>query len=387
MRPSAIVLCNLSMMCMATATNIPPVYLTTFGQVFGTTGPLTPEQLGRLGAFVFAGYMLGLIACSPLANRYNNPRAFLMAGHALAALSLVLIALSTSYVMLLISVLLVGVGAGIIELLASPVVSILSVEHKTSAMNKLHAYYAIGAVATISICSFFMWVDVNWRWVCASLAALPVFCFIGFAVTPVPKLVATEDRTRVRDLLRKPFFLLTLVAIILSGASELGAVTWLAAYAEKGLDYPNWIGGFALATFYLGMSFGRFAASVAVVKIGPLRMLAMACIVTIACISGAVLCPVRIAALASAIAIGVAASCMWPTTLGIIVSKFSAGGASMFGIIAALGNSGGVIMPWLMGIVTQKSNIALGFAVDMAAPLLLLAIIFVLSRISRKAGS
>jgi len=39
--------------------------------------------------------------------------------------------------------------------------------------------------------------------------------------------------------------------------------------------------------------------------------------------------------------VGLAGSCLWPTTLGVASDRFPRGGATMFGLLAAFGNPGG----------------------------------------------
>ena len=384
MRLGVIGLCNASMMCMAVATNLTPVYLTTFAVIYGSGTDLNSEQLGRIGAASFAGYMLGLACGIPIADRINNPRFFLMLGNALVAVSLGLMSLSTTYAMLLFSVLLLGTGAGIIELLTSPVVSTLASDHKAAAMNRLHGFYSIGAVGTIAVCSFFLWQGLSWRIVCGLIAILPLFCLAGLSMVTVPKLICGPQRTRVRHIVRNRFFIAGIVAIVLCGSAELGAVTWLSAYVEKSLGFANWVGGLSLAIFYIGMTVGRFGGSVLAVKMGPHRLLAMPAVLSIIFILVAVLSPSRWVAICGLICVGLAVSVLWPTTLGMIASRFEFGGVSMFGFVAMCGNFGGVLMPWLMGIVIGTAGYRAGFSVDIAAPLLLLMLLYVIKRFDQK---
>jgi len=43
----------------------------------------------------------------------------------------------------------------------------------------------------------------------------------------------------------------------------------------------------------------------------------------------------------------------------------------MFGLLAAFGNLGGIVMPWLVGVTADWSSLRLGLATSTACPLLM----------------
>ena len=43
----------------------------------------------------------------------------------------------------------------------------------------------------------------------------------------------------------------------------------------------------------------------------------------------------------------------------------------MFGLLAAFGNLGGILMPWLVGVTSDSSSLRLGLATSTACPLLM----------------
>jgi len=43
----------------------------------------------------------------------------------------------------------------------------------------------------------------------------------------------------------------------------------------------------------------------------------------------------------------------------------------MFGLLAAFGNLGGILMPWLVGVTADRSSLRLGLATSTACPLLM----------------
>jgi fucose permease len=367
------------MAAMAIATNLPPVYFTTFSHTFGGASGLTAEQLGRIGASIFAGYVAGLLVSGPLADRLGA-KPFVLLGSALLAGSLAALAAAINYTGLLATVFCMGVGGGIIELITSPIVSVLEPGRRTSALNMLHSFYSLGAVLTILVASLLIYFGVSWRLTAAVMALLPLTAFIGFTTADVPPLVKEVSRTTLRKLVWQKFFIISLAAVTLCGASELGMAQWLPAYAEQGLGFTRWIGGFSLMLFSLGMFIGRWLTGSAGHRFRPFTLETAGCIFTAVFILGGSLIPQPAIALIACICAGLAVGCLWPTMLAIVAGEFPAGGASMFGLLAAFGNAGGIIMPWLIGITADRSSLRTGIAIGALAPMTLLVFLAILAK-------
>ena len=47
----------------------------------------------------------------------------------------------------------------------------------------------------------------------------------------------------------------------------------------------------------------------------------------------------------------------------------------MFALLAALGNAGGIAMPWLMGTIADRSTLATAVALGAAVPFLMLLVL------------
>lgn len=142
-------LCYGAMMSLAIGVNLLPIFLVAIQHSFtGASGTgLSQEQLGRLGAFTFSGLVLGILATGPLADRFGA-KPFAIAGNVLLACGLIVTAWSPTYEILLAANFLLGLGAGVLDMVLSPVVSALNPEERTSSMNWLHSFYCVGATLT-----------------------------------------------------------------------------------------------------------------------------------------------------------------------------------------------------------------------------------------------
>jgi MFS family permease len=66
--------------------------------------------------------------------------------------------------------------------------------------------------------------------------------------------------------------------------------------------------------------------------------------------------------------------------LAVTADRWPRGGASMFALLAACGNAGGIIMPWLVGWIADRSDLRWGLAVSALAPLLMAPLVLRLRR-------
>jgi fucose permease len=85
--------------------------------------------------------------------------------------------------------------------------------------------------------------------------------------------------------------------------------------------------------------------------------------------------PNRTVAVAACILVGLSGSCLWPTTLAIAAERYPHGGATMFALLGALGNFGGIFMPWLVGMIADPWGLRWGLAGATFCPLIMLLIL------------
>lgn len=372
-------LCYAAMMCLAIGINLLPVFLTSIGASFGDGGTLSREELGRLGAIAFAGLVLGILATGPLADRYGA-KPFVILANALTVLGLVGMAASQTFTLLLVTVFVVGLGAGMLDMILSPVVAALNPERRTAAMNWLHSFYPVGAVVTIFIGTLALAFGVGWRAVCLVSVVLPLGLTVAFLPLRFPDLVTDHGRTSMRELCGQVWFLAALAAIFLAGAIELGMAQWLPAYAETSLGFSPTVAGSALLAFSIAMAVGRMAVGMLEASANAYTIMFVGGVLSgVLFLLGAFL-ENPTWALVACIAAGFTGTSLWPTMLAVAADRYPDGGASMFAALAAFGNAGGIFMPWIIGYVGDVRDLHWGMATSAVAPFLLLPLLMFLFR-------
>ncbi len=376
--------CYAGMMCLAIAINLLPVFLTTLSREVGGEQGLTHEQLGRLAGITFVGLVGGILVTGPLADRLGAKR-FTLIGNGLIGAGLLALGWAPTYRAIAAAVFIMGVGAGILDMVLSPIVCALQPHRRSAAMNWLHSFYCSGAVLTVLLGSLALKVGISWRALSFGLAILPVSALVAFALMAVPGLVAEgSQRMRLRELIRKPFFRVALLAIFLGGAAEVGLAQWLPAYAETTLGFSPWVAGMALLFFSLAMALGRIAVGAMEDRVNPYHVLMLCCGGSTVLFLLCSFAPWPAVALGACIAVGFTGSCLWPSTMGVAADYYPRGGASMFGFLAAFGNGGCMFMPWLVGVISDRSDLRWGLATATLCPLLMLVLLLWMIRQPRE---
>lgn len=209
-------LCYAGMMALSIGLNLLPVFLTTISAAYGGAAGLTQEQLGRLGAIMFAGLVVGIVGAGPLADRLG-PKPFAQLGNALVGASLAAAAFAPSYAALSAALFFLGLGAGVLDMVLSPIVAALNPTRRAAAMNWLHSFYCVGAVVTILAGTLVLRAGGSWRAACLLLAPLPLAVMVAFAPLRFPALSAEGGRMGLRTLLRRGWFWAAMLAICLVG--------------------------------------------------------------------------------------------------------------------------------------------------------------------------
>jgi MFS family permease len=217
-------------------------------------------HLGRTVAIVAA-----MLACGFLAGRWGKRRAFGWSVVLMGA-GMALCAVAPSYPVLLVSLLIAGVGEGVIEGLATPFVQDLHPSEPGRYINFTHAFWSVGVLTTVLASGALLSLGVSWRLILAGVAAfslIPAWILLaptsgGHTYPDHPEPVHwTEVRDHASAILRRARFWLFFAAMFVAGGGEFCLTFWSASYIQLGFTAAAWAGGVGTACFAGGMVLGR----------------------------------------------------------------------------------------------------------------------------------
>jgi fucose permease len=353
---------------------------------------LTFEMAGRLTLTNFFTQIVTDLAFSRPVDRFG-PRRFVVAGHLLAAVGLALFALSpflfpaSPYIGFVIGTVIFSCASGLMELLLSPIVQAIPGPEKAKAMSLLHSFYAWGfilvVVLTTVLLALFPWQVVVLLWTIVPLAGGINFCFV-----PIPPMVPEHQRTKGSELFSSPMFFLLVLGILCGGAAEVSMSQWTSAFTEEALRLPKQVGdlaGLCLFALCLGTGralFGHYGASWNI-----RRLMTAGSAMAVVCYLVAALSPFPVVSLLACSACGFATSLLWPGSIVLSTRVFPLAGAGMFALLAAAGDTGAAVGPYLIGFVADHvPSLALkaGLVAGSAFPLLLVFLLLAQNRMEKR---
>ena len=247
-------------------------------------------------------------------------------------------------------------SAGMYEVVLSPVINAIPTKNGP-AISLMHSFYAWGQVAVIVCTTLLLYFagQNKWQLIVAIWAAFPMLNFFMFFGAKFPELIPEKHRLTMRDIFFKPFYLFALMAMFFGCASEVVMNQWVSAFMERGLMLPKLAGDIlGMCGFAAMAGLGRMMNGLYGKKTNMNRLLIGGAGLAAACYLILALANVPALNIAACMVGGFAVSLLWPGTLVVSHERFPMAGAWMFGILAAFGNLGGAVGPWITGLVMDN---------------------------------
>ena len=375
----------LAVLC-CTAMLLYSVYLGAFGVLLpslGTAFSLGVEAQGRLFPANFAGFVVGVLLCGYLSDRWGR-KAVLLMGLAVYAGGLVLFGSAGSYALALAAALLVGAGSGAMEVVANALAADLYPEKRAFLLNALQVAFGVGAAASPTLCRYLLTHGTDWRWLYFGLAAINLVVFVILSACRIPKSAAPEalELSALRTVLQKPSFAILCGMQALYVGAEVSFFSWLPTYFEKQLaGGAAWVAGVG-TLFWITMTIGRFALGGLLGRYPLMRLTALCAGGGVFFAALALLLPALLPVLVCVALTGLFIAGIFSLVLAEAGERFPSVAGTAFGGVVAAGGVGGAVIPWGIGALASTS---LGWQGALAlVPLALIGTLLLSLRLQRR---
>jgi len=355
----ALLACYLGFITQAISANFAPLLFLTFKNTYGI--PL--EKIALIPLVFFATQILVDFAATKFADRIGY-RICVVTSQAVSAAGLALLAilpglLPDPFVGILIAVVLYATGAGLIEVLVSPIVEACPFENKDGMMSLLHSFYCWGCVGVVLGSTLFFTVFglENWKILALIWAIVPFYNTFNFIRCPIERLVEDGEGMGMGQLLRMPLFWLMAFLMMCAGASETSMFQWASAFTESALGVTKAVGDLAgpcLFAVLMGIArvyYGKMSEKMDLTK--TMLYSGMLCLF---CYLLASLSSAPVFGLIGCALCGLSVGIMWPGTLSISAQKCPKGGTAMFALLALAGDLGASVGPSSVGKIANWAN-------------------------------
>ena len=327
--------------------------LPEIGQLYG----LDETQLGYVAMTQAIGLIIASVSVGPIVDN-RGKKAGLVGGLAGITVALVGLTVAQSYLTLLGTMFLLGLGGGVLVTGSNALVSDVAEEKRASVLNFLNLFFGLGGMATPLLAANIPALDTA-QALCLFLAAISGCTLLLHIFTPMPP--PTGERGFVLSeagaLLRQPALYLLSLTLFLYVACEVGVFNWLVTYlVSQGVEESFAQNTLAFG-FALGLLLGRLAVSRILLGISELKVMlwtsvAMA-VTTFAMLHTG---DPMIAGVAVFLA-GLAMAPVFPTTLGVVGNVFRRMTGTAMGIVITSGWIGLAVSSPIIGWMADRSDL------------------------------
>ncbi|NNF70291.1 MAG: MFS transporter [Acidimicrobiia bacterium] len=324
----------------------------------GVAWPTMRDEFGRslddlgivLGAF-FVGFGPATALHRKLLPRFGMGR-LVLAGPSLAVVGLLIVASAPGWLAVLAGYALVGLGNG----LSDPSINLyLALHHGVRPMGLLHASFGLGTTLSPLIMT----------------AALPVSWRLGYVVLIGVELVVVAAMVRARprwlpvegDGGRVSFpssavTWITLTIFMLYTGSELAAGQWAFSLLTESRDIGDTAAGFVVSVYWGGLTVGRLVYGTVGDRFPPRSMLSGAFIVAATGMAMVWVADSLVASVLGFVVAGLGMAGIFPLLVLLTPQRIGRDVAGeIMGLQFTAAALGGVSVPWIVGIIAERSSL------------------------------
>ena len=307
-------------------------------------------------------FATGAFLSGALAGRVGR-RAMLPAAAVLLAAGLATQAFAPAWMVFVAGAAVTGAGAGALDASINGVIMDVGAAGRGSALNSLHLFYSVGALAAPLTVGLLVGAGVDWRVpiAAAGVAALALVVPIRLAgtVPSRPRVIERDAPTRPSGPdLRLPLLALA-IAISCYVATEAGLTSWLVAFlAGETLTTAT----LALSLFWTALALGRLVASRMADRFPPVPFAASCVLFSAAALAAALVGPTGAVQIALFAAVGFGFGPVYPMIMAIAGGYYPHRAAAVSGLLTAAAVAGAIVYPPLMGLMSEVAGLGAGMA-------------------------
>ena len=363
------------------------VGLLTFGIVLTTLGSVLPSLVTRFGidkaeagallALMSFGIIAGSIVMGPVVDR-RGYRDMLAISMILIVVGLEGIAFASSLPILRVAILVIGFGGGLVNGGTNALVADISIENKSARLMLLGVFFGLGAVGVPFVLG--MLASSTFFTPSRILAIIGALVIVPIVITyatefPAPKQPRGVPLSSVRRLIGHPFILLMGFLAFLESGMEISVGGWTATFFKEELSLTDARALGYLALYWLGMTLARLLVGTVLSRTPPLRVVFS--LMTLAFAGSLLLVGTHVVALAAlgVFLLGFGFAATFPTLLAFVGERYAQLSGTAFSVIIVCALLGGMVLPWMTGVLGGSYGLRTSFLIIPAALVLQAALL------------
>jgi fucose permease len=368
------------------------------GPVLGELSQQAATSLAAIGGvltFLFLGSLLAQLAAGPLIDRVGQKpvlsASLLMLGIGIAALTG-----ARSLPPMFAWALFTGIGQGGVDMAVNLVVADAAPRNSTSALNLLHFFFGMGAFMGPALIALSIGRTGSGLVVHRGVAGL--FVVLAFALLvvlegrsssgPITKAADSAGAKRSSVYLSPLLWLLGGLLLVYVGV-EFSIGSWIPGYMKLTTAMNAENGAWVTSAYWAALAAGRLAGAAGGSRLQPTRLLSLGVSGSLIGALGLMLSRATVVpTILCLVWISFSYGTVYPTTVAVATDAFAHDRGKAVSVLVALGNVGGIALPWIAGLLLAGVSSAAYVWLVIFSLVLLAAVVLSANRIlhSRQAA-
>lgn len=362
-----------------------------FGIVMTTLGAILPSIIekfdidkinaGSLMSLMSFGILTGSLVFGPIVDRYGY-KTLLVICASLILIGLEGIAFSRTLSLLRLSVLIIGLGGGVINGGTNVLIADISEEQRSANLSILGVFFGLGAIGIPFLLGILL-KHLSFEIIIAGVGMFVLFPIGLFIVLrfPVPKQSQGFPLKQGLSLIKELSLILLGFILFFESGMEITVGSWITTFLKEELTIDMNRAVFFLSFYWLGMVCARIVLGFLLKKIAPTIVLIASIGIAMVGSVTMILAYNQVLTITGIVLIGIGFAAVFPVILGYVGDLFPALSGTAFSIVFVMALTGGMIVPFLTGLAADSVGLRSSF---MLIPCCLIGIIILFSLFNKR---
>ncbi len=323
----------------------------------------TLAQLIPMATFLW--FFLLSVPVGIMQARYGK-RFVLNIGMILTAVGLLVPWLFYSFGMVLAGFALIGIGNTIVQVSANPLLIDVVPENRASSFLSFSQFIkAIGSMIGAPLAAVFASQFGDWKLEFLLFGIISLLSVIWLGAVKIEERREEGYRATLKtsfSLLGNSYILMMVVAIFLVVGVDVGFNSNSGQFLMKHFGIGQTAAESGRSVYFFGRMLGTFLGAIMLTRIQAPKFLIWTTVLSIAVVAALLIIPSTLVAWVLVFMTGLAVANIWPLVFSITVGRFPARSSEISGLMI-MAVAGGAPIPFLIGWISDISNIVLGMSV------------------------
>jgi fucose permease len=316
------------------------------------------ETAGYVFSFYFVGFILGCYLSIWLVTHIKRKN-LLLVSYILFFATVFSLRFSSSFILISILFMLMGLAWGFIESQISILLLELNKGSEGLFINLNNAVFGIGAFLGPLVTVYIIDLGIYWQntyLVAGILSFINILLFMLLDISKYesPRSKMSPNIFKSVKLERKTIFSLLILALFFYVCAELALTGWIPTFLRIERSFSEFSAGQIISFFWLAMIIGRIITGFLSKKFSILNILITVTVLSMASMVFGIYSTNALWIFTFIILAGLFAAALWPLLIAEGGILFHENRNSVVSLVGLLGGSGGLFIPFLLGLVYNR---------------------------------